>query len=553
MRTLVQVRHIVTALAVSTVAIALGLPACASKKTTELVIAVQTDVQVPKDLDSVKVKVLSFGSVQFEQDYDVGPGGLKLPATIGIVPGKDDTQPVDIVIVGSFKGKERVLRQARLKFASDRVVLMRMPLRFSCFEKTDCGSDQTCVAGVCQGVEVEVSKLPDFSNDAVFGPGGATNGNGCFDPLVCLTSTTPLVGRSDDPCTFDLGGGASTGPVDDGGSAVDAAAPPKSFDSTKPLTLLLRVDVTKQTGFCSGGECKVPLDYDPDEGWFYVDGTHAQARLAPNLCQRLKGGAFLGIGVTDACGTKNIETPFCDQPATTGCDLGDIAATCNLVEQSYLASGDKTCGYLPGDVRGVCASSFTGSPQCACLWKTAALCATHTRWDCSDGSIGLADCKSELAAYESKCSKSSGGDSGTGTDASFGDSGDLFDSGHSSSDAASGPADSAVDGATTGDAPGGTCRPITCAAAKASCGPVADGCGGMLDCGSCMAPQSCGWGFGPSTCGVPTDGGACHRQNCASVGANCGPIGDGCGGLIDSCGTCPGTQVCGRGGRSRCG
>ena len=42
--------------------------------------------------------------------------------------------------------------------------------------------------------------------------------------------------------------------------------------------------------------------------------------------------------------------------------------------------------------------------------------------------------------------------------------------------------------------PPATCTPKTCTGIGANCGPVADGCGGILDCGSCTAPASCGGG-----------------------------------------------------------
>ena len=38
----------------------------------------------------------------------------------------------------------------------------------------------------------------------------------------------------------------------------------------------------------------------------------------------------------------------------------------------------------------------------------------------------------------------------------------------------------------------GLCVPRTCVQLGAGCGLAADGCGGLLDCGTCMAPQVCG-------------------------------------------------------------
>ncbi len=88
-----------------------------------------------------------------------------------------------------------------------------------------------------------------------------------------------------------------------------------------------------------------------------------------------------------------------------------------------------------------------------------------------------------------------------------------------------------------------TCTPRTCAAAGATCGPIGDGCGGMLNCGTCAAPLTCGGGGVPSACGTTT----CRPRTCVEQGLSCGPAGDGCGGTLN-CGTCPAGMTCGGGG-----
>jgi hypothetical protein len=45
------------------------------------------------------------------------------------------------------------------------------------------------------------------------------------------------------------------------------------------------------------------------------------------------------------------------------------------------------------------------------------------------------------------------------------------------------------------------CVPTTCAAANANCGPLSDGCGTTLDCGTCTPPDTCGGGNVPHRCG----------------------------------------------------
>jgi hypothetical protein len=113
-----------------------------------------------------------------------------------------------------------------------------------------------------------------------------------------------------------------------------------------------------------------------------------------------------------------------------------------------------------------------------------------------------------------------------------------------------------------GDSGGGShCKAATCASAGYTCGDNTDGCGGVLHCGTCTkAGDICGGG-GFSKCGNPTttDGGTCMKKTCATLPAGtCGPQADGCGGITDTCAVsdaalCPTGQTCGGGGRGLCG
>lgn len=83
-----------------------------------------------------------------------------------------------------------------------------------------------------------------------------------------------------------------------------------------------------------------------------------------------------------------------------------------------------------------------------------------------------------------------------------------------------------------------------CQNAGKDCGAVPDGCGGTLECGACPANKLCGGGGTPNVCGGNVCVPKTYQQACSNVGKNCGPISDGCGGTID-CGTCAINQVCG--------
>jgi uncharacterized protein YkwD len=75
--------------------------------------------------------------------------------------------------------------------------------------------------------------------------------------------------------------------------------------------------------------------------------------------------------------------------------------------------------------------------------------------------------------------------------------------------------------------PDAGCQPKTCAQLGAVCGSVQDGCGHALDCGGCLAPQTCGGAGVANQCGSPTD----HAEETTLSGAT----GDEPQGLIPVC------------------
>ncbi|MEI8257101.1 MAG: hypothetical protein WCJ30_15620, partial [Deltaproteobacteria bacterium] len=111
-----------------------------------------------------------------------------------------------------------------------------------------------------------------------------------------------------------------------------------------------------------------------------------------------------------------------------------------------------------------------------------------------------------------------------------------------------GSTDGPTDGSQTDGSADGTVSPcfgtrVSCATANVNCGPIADGCGGILHCGTCGAGESCGADpHMPGRCAVPPV--VCVPLAACPAGINCGPYEDGCGGMI-SCGTCAGGQTCG--------
>jgi hypothetical protein len=88
-----------------------------------------------------------------------------------------------------------------------------------------------------------------------------------------------------------------------------------------------------------------------------------------------------------------------------------------------------------------------------------------------------------------------------------------------------------------------------------ACGVEGDGCGGTVSCGTCPDGQGCGiaaaFQCAPILSGSVDDCPALITD-CAGEGAECGQIGNGCGGILD-CGSCPGDEICGLNAPQLCG
>ncbi|HXK18889.1 MAG TPA: hypothetical protein VNG33_13855, partial [Polyangiaceae bacterium] len=140
----------------------------------------------------------------------------------------------------------------------------------------------------------------------------------------------------------------------------------------------------------------------------------------------------------------------------------------------------------------------------------------------------------------------------------------VVDSGLNSSggtdSGATGPVGSGATLSLGGDASGGVSGecPATCEELDADCGFVTDTkCGGVIQCGThCPAGEVCGGG-GKSKCGKGTTmggGGMCTPSTCDELNADCGFVTDTkCGGVVQ-CGTkCASGQVCGGVDPNQCG
>ena len=372
-RSLSRIRRITRSAFLACVAattIAAASSGCTADTVTqgELILAVQTDMSLPKDVDEVRIEVTSFGNIVFKNRYPVGAGGLRIPATLGILPGANARALVTIRVIAMQRGKPRMLREVVTTVPASRLATLRLPIQWlsdgsakvqgsdtstdggtsfrslhpaagevgdEIIEST-CPSEQTNIAGDCVDWNIDSDTLPDYSAEDVFG-GGKEDGTGgsCFDTLGCMSSAVTV--EPDGSCTF-------TPP---------AAEPGK-------LNVALRLPLGGD-GICDETHCYIPLDAAAGSGWVgtsdgssvvpgepqppgAVDGgtgtptpppppdagkihrIHAQAgedaglaasgpitsvKLPAVICRKITAGLQAQVVVSTGCATKLPSNPTC--------------------------------------------------------------------------------------------------------------------------------------------------------------------------------------------------------------------------------------------------
>jgi hypothetical protein len=283
--------------ACATAVLGLGVVSGCSQP-SELMIAVHTDLGLPKDIDTIHLEVRRGAQLKYSRDFrHLGEpdAEARLPLTLGLVAEEEPGAEVRVRAIarrGGETGEVRILREAVTTIPEERVALLHLPLQFLCDgsgeEKNDgqvenkvCGEGETCAAGACVSAAVDSAALSDYAPEDVFGGGSGAGGSQCFDVATCFA-------QAED-------------------ADVDASC---SFDAQGAVNVALR---TVGYGICGDAdtECLVALDADGDAGF---QASQGKVQLPAAVCAQRMAGKVRRVVMAPAggsCPQKVIGLPTC--------------------------------------------------------------------------------------------------------------------------------------------------------------------------------------------------------------------------------------------------
>lgn len=277
------------------------LLATAGCKLTEIVVATDTDLTIPADIDTIDFEAA------YVQDGDkqvvaatkwpvdrTHPEVVYLPVTVGLLPGDQLERPVLITARGLRGDTVRLTRRARLPFDEGRVLLVRTDLLRICLDVV-CPPDQTCGQHGCEPINKNPSELPDYTPELAnkrvvdAGPDGAIVPDSGPDGPLVLDAGIDQGLLLDAPPDGPLPDAPPDAPPDalPDAPATDAPPPPPDASVTDaPLTDGPPTDAPPSPD-------APPTDYKPPDGgavvgsWVtVVNGTFNMGSLASEPCRQ---------------------------------------------------------------------------------------------------------------------------------------------------------------------------------------------------------------------------------------------------------------------------
>ena len=334
-----------------------------------LVVALETDLAVPKDVDRVLLEASQGGRVFFSTERAIGEGHDLMPLQLRVSnPGND--KPV-LVRAIAFRGAQPIIeRSAITPMPATWLASVRLPLNFLCAGQltpsgeSKCGSDQTCKQGQCAEALLPPEQLLRYEPD----PSSRQLASSAADGGVDAGLTGSVVNASD-RC-FDVAS-CFYSPLDIEVEPVTCsfALPPSVLPES--LNIALRLPLG-QPGVCENGSCFVVLDADA-EG-YQVEANRVYVPVS--VCDRMLGGDRMTVALGLDCPKKTLDNPVCGAWTAVKTPLPTLAESTDGVSVgSNTVRGSPLSGACSGVARQACGLCGTQARDCRDgSWSTWAMC-----------------------------------------------------------------------------------------------------------------------------------------------------------------------------------
>jgi hypothetical protein len=279
------------------------LAACRDATPSEIVVAVSSQLRVPRVLRSVRVVARGTGTALTCESRALDSQD-SLPLVVSVPGQVGETIRVTVAgyaeDIGALPGDPcaidggpapRIVRRAVTRIVSGERLHLGMPLRQSCIGVT-CGDGETCAGGECQAADIAPERLVEYSDALANG-----NTSYCLPRSKCFDGVSPALPVDMSTCTFQL--------------------PDEDSHPERLNVEILHDDFAREV-----------LDLDPIEGFSLVPGQPRQFRLAPPLCRRLSARKIATLFVGADCPPKDPLNPLCrEDPPDGGPPLEDSLCT----------------------------------------------------------------------------------------------------------------------------------------------------------------------------------------------------------------------------------
>ena len=316
-------------------ALALVCSACSSPR-TEIIVAVDSDLSVPAELDQVTIQVTAPDGTNSSSVAALGGSNAVLPRTLGLGYESGPLGPFLVRALGQKGGSTVVTRSARVYFVLERTVLLRLDLLRACMG-TVCAGDTTCAHGGCRSLDIASSELSDWTG-TLPPPIGATDGGptdaGSRPDSGPMTRDSGPMMSDSGPMVTDAG----PAPVDAGFDAGVDGGFDAGFDAGRDAGT--DAGCTPMTKVCNGRDdnCNSMID----EG-FDLTSDLMNCGMCGNTCMVANG--------TPVCSASRCRIDSCD-PGFDDCD-GRTSTGCesNLNTSRFNCS---SCGNMCGGATPMC-------------------------------------------------------------------------------------------------------------------------------------------------------------------------------------------------------